>query len=174
MHRLRAPVLRAAARDVDDGVLVVMREGAQARARAHQARTGERVIDDDDELDAAAPFLEHDWQVEGEREVGGVLRRCRRCGVLGHWPAAHATCVVILSRVSMVSSALGPLHEGQWPGPYVEGVEPTCVICERRYRRNVRHGNSSTCSAPCSATLKRAANRAQAQRLRAAKREQRR
>lgn len=113
------------------------------------------MIDDDDELDVAAPFLEHDWELEGEREVGGVLRRCRRCGVLGHWPAAHATCVVILSRVSMVSSALGPLHEGQWPGPYVEGAEPTCVICERRYRRNVRHGNSSTCGPVCSHTMER-------------------
>lgn len=125
------------------------------------------MIDDDDELDAAAPFLEHDWQHEGEREVGGVLRRCRRCGVLGHWPAAHATCVVILSRVSMVSSALGPLHEGQWPGPYVEGVEPTCVICERRYRRNVRHGNSSTCGPVCSRELRITAKRIQQRRLRA-------
>ena len=126
------------------------------------------MIDDDDELKAAAPFLEHDWQHEGEREVGGKLRRCRRCGVLGHWPAAHETCVVILSRVSMVSSSLAPLHEGQWPGPYVEGVEPTCVICERRYRRNVRHGNSSTCGPVCSATLSRKSHRESKQRLRAA------
>jgi hypothetical protein len=127
------------------------------------------VTDDDDELDAAAPFLEHDWRIEGVREVGGDLRRCTRCGALGHWPAAHATCVVILSRVTMVSSSLAPLHPDQWPGPYVEGAEPTCLICERRYRRNVRHGNSATCSPACSATMRRKSNREQTRRLRAAK-----
>lgn len=127
------------------------------------------MIDDDDELEDVGAFLAHDWELEGVREVGGDLRRCRRCGVLGHWPAAHATCVVILTRVSIVSSSLQPLHEGQWPGPYVEGNEPTCVICERRYRRNVRHGNSSTCSLTCSQTQKRNSNREQMRRLRAMK-----
>lgn len=123
----------------------------------------------DDELEDVGVYLPHDWQHEGVREVGGDLRRCRRCGVLGHWPAAHATCVTILSRVSIVSTSLQPLHEGQWPGPYVEGDEPTCAICERRYRRNVRHGASTTCSAGCSQTQKRISNREQARRLRAAK-----
>ena len=130
------------------------------------------MIDDDDEFDAAAPFLEHDWLVEGEREVGGVLRRCRRCGVLGHWPAAHATCVQLLVRFQPVSIETQPLYPGQHPGPYVNGDEGVCVICERRYRRNIKHGASTTCSEACSLAKKRRANRDQARRVRASKRGQ--
>ena len=159
VHRLRAPLLRAASRDVDDGVLAVMRKGAQARARAHQARTGERVIDDDDELAAAAPFLEHDWLVEGEREVGGVLRRCRRCGVLQHWPAGDSSCSTVLLHQPAGDIAQEPLHEGQWSGPYAAGALPTCAICAREFRRPVMNTLGKTCGITCAAENKRLANR---------------
>lgn len=159
LHRLRAPVLRAAARDVDDGVLAVMREGAQARARAHQARAGVVVIDDDDELDAAAPFLEHDWELEGVREVGGKLRRCRRCGVLQHWPAGDLSCSSVLVYSPAGDIAQEPLHDGQWSGPYAAGLVSTCTICGREFRRPTMNTMGTTCSSVCSSENKRLANR---------------
>lgn len=128
-------------------------------------------MDDDDELDVG-PFLEHDWRDDGVRDLGQPRRRCLRCGVLAHWPAAHATCVQLLVRFQPVSIETQPLYPGQHPGPYVNGDEGLCVICERRYRRNIKHGASTTCSEACSLLKKRRANREQARRWRASKRGQ--
>ena len=129
------------------------------------------MIDDDDELDAG-PFLAHDFRDDGVRDLGQPRRRCARCGVLAHWPAAAATCVQLLVRFQPVSIETQPLYPGQHPGPYVNGDEGVCVICERRYRRNIKHGASTTCSEACSLAKKRRANRDQARRMRASKRGQ--
>lgn len=105
---------------------------------------------DDDDVDAAAPFLAHDWELEGVREVGGKLRRCRRCGVLQHWPAAEFSCASALLSAPALSVATQPLHEGQWSGPYAEAPPAMCIVCSRVYRQHVRMTAGKTCSQACS------------------------
>lgn len=126
------------------------------------------MIDDDDDF-VAGPFLAHDFRDDGVRDLGKPRRRCARCGVLAHWPAAEATCVQLLVRFQPLALETEPLYPDQHPGPYVGGELPTCAICSRQYRRNKHHGLSTTCSPACSLTQKRNSNREQARRLRAAK-----
>lgn len=170
---LLASLPRAAARHDDDVLLATVCACSQGieRTRSRSCSQQGDGMTDNDELDAE-PFLEHDFRADGVRDFGLPRLRCSRCGVLAHWPAAHATCVQLLVRFQPLALETEPLYPGQHPGPYVGGEHPTCAICSRQYRRNRRHGGSTTCSIACAATQKRTSNREQARRLRASKRGQ--
>lgn len=114
---------------------------------------------DDDEFEDVGAYLAHDWELEGVREVGGKLRRCRRCGVLQHWPAGDSSCSTVLLHQPAGDVAQGPLHDGQWSGPYSAGPLPTCAICSREFRRPVMNTLGKTCGIACAAENKRLANR---------------
>lgn len=104
----------------------------------------------DDDLDERREFIAHDWVDDGAREVGGERQRCSRCGTLSHWPGARESCSVVLARCAMQSPHTTPIHADQYGGPYVDGREPQCAICDRRYRKPARHGNGRACSPQCS------------------------
>lgn len=110
------------------------------------------MIDDED---TRFSFIAHEWERDGEREVGGERQRCTRCGTLSHWPGARRTCSMVLSKFAMRSGYSTPLHADQYEGPYVDGVEPQCSVCGRRYRKPSKHANGRSCSVACSAALRR-------------------
>ena len=136
------------------------RPASPRRAATHQACSqASTAMIDDDELEDVGVYLAHDWELEGVREIGGKLRRCRRCGVLQHWPAAESSCSSVLLHQPAGDVAQGPLHDGQWTGPYAAGTLPTCVVCSRAFRRPVMNTLGKTCSLACAAENKRLANR---------------
>lgn len=117
------------------------------------------MSDDDDDDFVAGPFLPHDWRDDGVRDLGKPRRRCARCGVLAHWPAAESSCSSVLLHQPAGDIAQDPLHDGQWRGPYAAGPLPTCAICAREFRRPIMNTLGKTCGAACAAENKRIANR---------------